>query len=80
MRRETALPAAEPRGQPGHRGARGTRVQGRRRLIAREEDNPQATDLGRSWKGVLPAAAPQGAVLAAVKAAAERGSAAAIAS
>ena len=74
MTRETASPAAELRGQPGQRGARGTHLQGRRRLIPREEDTPQATDLERSWQGVLPAAALQGAVLATVKAA-EGGSA-----
>jgi hypothetical protein len=43
------------------------------KLIAREEDAPQATDPRRSWKEVLPAAALQGAVFATVKAAVERG-------
>ena len=43
------------------------------KLIAREEDAPDATDLQRSWKEVLPAAALQGAIFATVKAAVERG-------
>ena len=43
------------------------------KLIAREEDAPDATDPGRSWKEVLPAAALQGAIFATVKAAVERG-------
>jgi Protein of unknown function (DUF4235) len=43
------------------------------KLIAREEDAPDATDMQRSWKEVLPAAALQGAVFATVKAAVERG-------
>jgi len=41
----------------------------------REDDAPQATDPQRSWKEILPAAALQGAVFAAVKAAVERGTA-----
>jgi hypothetical protein len=43
------------------------------KLIAREEDAPDATDMQRSWKEVLPAAALQGAIFATVKAAVERG-------
>jgi Protein of unknown function (DUF4235) len=43
------------------------------KLIAREEDAPDATDLQRSWREVLPAAALQGAIFATVKAAVERG-------
>lgn len=43
------------------------------KLIAREEDAPDATDPQRSWKEVLPAAALQGAVFATVRAAVERG-------
>jgi len=50
------------------------------KLITREDDapqatDPQATDPQRSWKEILPAAALQGAVFAAVKAAVERGTA-----
>jgi hypothetical protein len=43
------------------------------KLVAREEDAPDATDLERSWKEVLPAAALQGAIFATVKATVERG-------
>ena len=43
------------------------------KLIAHEEDAPDATDPQRSWKEVLPAAALQGAIFATVKAAVERG-------
>jgi hypothetical protein len=43
------------------------------KLIAREEDAPDATDPQRSWKEILPAAALQGAIFATVKAAVERG-------
>jgi hypothetical protein len=43
------------------------------KLIAHEEDAPDATDPQRSWKEILPAAALQGAVFATVKAAVERG-------
>lgn len=43
------------------------------KLIAREEDAPQAADPERTWKEVLPAAALQGAVFATVKASVERG-------
>jgi hypothetical protein len=45
------------------------------KLIAREQDAPQATDPQRSWKEILPAAALQGAVFATVKATVERGAA-----
>jgi uncharacterized protein DUF4235 len=45
------------------------------KLIAHEDDAPQATDPQRSWKEILPAVALQGAVFAAVKAAVERGTA-----
>jgi hypothetical protein len=45
------------------------------KLIAREDDAPQATDPQRSWKEILPAAALQGAVFATVKAVVERGTA-----
>jgi uncharacterized protein DUF4235 len=43
------------------------------KLIAREDEAPEATDPERSWREVLPAAALQGAVFATVKAAVERG-------
>lgn len=43
------------------------------KLVAREEDAPEASDPERSWKEVLPAAALQGAIFATVKAAVERG-------
>lgn len=51
----------------------GAMFKGMWKLIAREEDAPDATDPQRSWKEVLPAAALQGAVFATVKAAVERG-------
>jgi hypothetical protein len=51
----------------------GALFKGMWKLIAREEDAPDATDMQRSWKEVLPAAALQGAVFATVKAAVERG-------
>lgn len=51
----------------------GALFKGMWKLIAREEDAPGATDMQRSWKEVLPAAALQGAVFATVKAAVERG-------
>ena len=50
----------------------GAVVKGVWKLIAREEDAPDATDPQRSWKEI-PAAAVQGAVFATVKAALERG-------
>ena len=51
----------------------GALFKGMWKLIAREEDAPDATDMQRSWKEVLLAAALQGAVFATVKAAVERG-------
>lgn len=42
------------------------------RLLAREQDAPQATDPERTWRQVLLAAALQGAVFAVVKASVER--------
>jgi Protein of unknown function (DUF4235) len=51
----------------------GALFKGMGKLIAREEDTPNATDMQRSWKEVLPAAALQGAIFATVKAAVERG-------
>jgi hypothetical protein len=53
----------------------GALFKGMWKLIAREEDAPDATDMQRSWKEVLPAAALQGAIFATVKAAVERGAA-----
>jgi hypothetical protein len=51
----------------------GAMFKGMWKLVAREEDAPDATDMQRSWKEVLPAAALQGAIFATVKAAVERG-------
>ena len=51
----------------------GAVVKGVWKLIAREEDAPDATDPQRSWKETPPAAAVQGAVFATVKATVERG-------
>jgi hypothetical protein len=45
------------------------------KAVAREDEAPKATDAGRSWGNVLAAAALQGAVYAAVKAAVDRGAA-----
>ncbi|MFJ7280823.1 DUF4235 domain-containing protein [Kitasatospora sp. NPDC098663] len=45
-------------------------------VVGGEGDAPRATDEDRSWRGVLTAAALQGAVFAGVKAAVERGGAA----
>ena len=42
------------------------------KLIAREEDAPQASDPDRTWREILAAAALQGAVFAVVKASVER--------
>ncbi|HVM63452.1 MAG TPA: DUF4235 domain-containing protein [Acidimicrobiales bacterium] len=42
------------------------------RLLAHEDEAPKATDRGRGWREVLPAAALQGAVFGLVKAAADR--------
>jgi hypothetical protein len=41
--------------------------------VAHEEEPPRATQQDRSWKEVVPAAALQGAVFGAVKAATDRG-------
>jgi hypothetical protein len=46
------------------------------RLTTREDEAPKATDADRSWTEVLAAAALQGAVFGAVRAAVERGTAA----
>ncbi|MET9857607.1 DUF4235 domain-containing protein [Streptomyces sp. NPDC006450] len=43
--------------------------------LGHEDDAPNATDEGRSWREILIAAALQGAVFAAVKAAIDRGGA-----
>jgi hypothetical protein len=51
----------------------GAMFKGTWKLIAREEDAPDATDMQRSWKEILPAAALQGAIFATVKAAVQRG-------
>jgi hypothetical protein len=45
------------------------------RLIAHEQDTPNATDQHRGWTEILIAAALQGAIFAAVKAAIDRGGA-----
>jgi len=45
------------------------------KLIAGEDEAPEALDRDRRWSEVLPAAALQGAVFALVKAALERGGA-----
>lgn len=45
------------------------------KLIAREDDTPDATDEARGWGEVIAAAALQGAIFAVVKAAFGRGSA-----
>ena len=50
----------------------GAMFKGMWKLIAREDEAPEATDPERSWREVLPAAALQGAVFATVKAAVER--------
>ncbi|HLN65787.1 MAG TPA: DUF4235 domain-containing protein [Streptosporangiaceae bacterium] len=46
------------------------------KIAAREDGAPQATDAQRGWREVLLAAALQGAIFAAVKAAVDRGAAA----
>jgi uncharacterized protein DUF4235 len=51
----------------------GALFKGAWKLIAREEDAPDASHPERSWKEILPAAAQQGAIFATVKAAVERG-------
>jgi hypothetical protein len=45
------------------------------KLIADEDEAPEATDEDRTWTEVLTAAAIQGAIFAAVKAAVDRGGA-----
>lgn len=45
------------------------------RLAAREDEAPKATDARRGWREILLAAALQGAILAVVKAAVDRGAA-----
>jgi hypothetical protein len=45
------------------------------KLVAGEEDAPEATDPEHSWKEILLAAALQGAVFGLVKAAVDRGAA-----
>jgi hypothetical protein len=45
------------------------------KLAAGEDDAPKATDIDRSWREILVAAALQGAVFAAVKAALDRATA-----
>jgi hypothetical protein len=44
-------------------------------VVAREDETPKATDARRGWGEVLLAAALQGAIFAAVKAAVDRGAA-----
>lgn len=48
------------------------------KLVGGEDEAPRATDEDRQWREVLPAAALQGAIFAAVKAATDRGGAAGI--
>lgn len=45
------------------------------KIAAREDDAPKATDARRGWHEILLAAALQGAIFAAVKAAVDRGAA-----
>lgn len=45
------------------------------KVTAREDEAPKATDAKRGWREVLLAAALQGAIFAAVKAAVDRGAA-----
>lgn len=45
------------------------------RLVAHDDDAPNATDEDRGWTEILLAAALQGAIFAAVKAAVDRGGA-----
>ncbi|KIF06592.1 membrane protein [Streptomyces sp. RSD-27] len=45
------------------------------KMIAREDDAPDATDEDRTWREVLMAAVVQGAIFALVRAAVERGGA-----
>jgi hypothetical protein len=46
-----------------------------RKIAAHEDEAPKATGAQRSWREVRPAAAPQGAVFALVRAAVDRGAA-----
>ncbi|MEJ8632281.1 MULTISPECIES: DUF4235 domain-containing protein [Streptomyces] len=48
------------------------------KLIGHDDDAPDATDADRQWKEVLVAAALQGAIYAAVKAAVDRSGATAV--
>ncbi|MFD5427958.1 DUF4235 domain-containing protein [Streptomyces sp. NPDC127084] len=48
------------------------------KVVGHEQDAPDATDEHRGWKEVLLAAALQGAIFAAVKAATDRGGAVAV--
>ncbi|MGW7517991.1 DUF4235 domain-containing protein [Streptomyces sp. NPDC054796] len=48
------------------------------KLVGHDEDAPDATDEDRAWREILLAAALQGAIFAAVKAAADRGGATAV--
>ncbi|MEU8882053.1 DUF4235 domain-containing protein [Streptomyces hydrogenans] len=48
------------------------------KVVAHEEDAPDATDENRAWKEILLAAALQGAIFAVVKAAADRSGATAV--
>jgi Protein of unknown function (DUF4235) len=45
------------------------------KITAREDDAPKATDARRGWRGILLAAALQGAIFALVKAAVDRAAA-----
>ncbi|WP_329171686.1 MULTISPECIES: DUF4235 domain-containing protein [unclassified Streptomyces] len=48
------------------------------KLLAHEDDAPDATDEDRGWPEILAAAAMQGAIFAVVRAAVDRGGAAAV--
>ncbi|MBT2394987.1 DUF4235 domain-containing protein [Streptomyces sp. ISL-100] len=48
------------------------------KVIGHDEDAPDATDMERGWREVVIAAAVQGAIFAAVKAAVDRGGATAV--
>lgn len=48
------------------------------KVVAHEDDAPDATDEDRTWREVLIAAALQGAIFAVVKAATDRGGATAV--
>lgn len=45
------------------------------KVVARQDETPKATDAQRGWGEILVSAALQGAIIAAVKAAADRGAA-----